>query len=345
MHSHGYSAPHQRAELVPFEFERRSEGSHDVAIEILYCGVCHSDLSFVDNEWGISRYPLVPGHEIVGRVTAVGDRVVGLAVGDLAAIGGIVDSCRVCRRCAEGAENLCEQGSTPTYNGFERGSGRPTYGGFANNYVVDERFALRVPLTLDPAGAAPLLCAGITTYSPLRRWGVGRGQRIGIVGLGGLGHLAIKVARAMGADVVVFTTSPGKAEDARALGATDVVISTHREQMNRYKAGLDFILDTSSGAHDLNAYIRLLKSDATLCLLGVAPEKLAFSASSLITGRKVLAGSISGGLRETQQMLDFCGEHGITADIERIALKDINTAFDRLRRNDVKYRFVIDMSK
>jgi uncharacterized zinc-type alcohol dehydrogenase-like protein len=288
---------------------------------------------------------LVPGHEIVGRVTAVGDRVVRFAVGDIAAIGCLIDSCRVCRRCEDGAEHLCEQGSTMTYGGVERVSGRTTYGGYSNKYVVDERFALSVPAKLDPAGAAPLLCAGITTYSPLRRWGVGGGQRIGIVGLGGLGHLAIKIARALGADVVLFTTSPGKSEDARALGACDVVISTDPEQMKRYQAGLDFILDTVSGVHDLNAYIRLLKSEATLCMLGIVPENLTLSAMTLIARRKVLAGSNIGGLRETQEMLDFCGKHGIVADIERVALSNINTAFQRLRRNDVKYRFVIDMSK
>ena len=340
----GYCVPHQGADLVPFEFERRSAGSTDVTIRILYCGVCHSDLSFVNNEWGYSRYPLVPGHEIVGRVTAVGDKVTGFAVGDLAAVGCLIDSCRVCSHCQEREENLCEENPTPTYNGLERVSGRPTYGGYSNQYVVDERFALRVPATLDPARAAPLLCAGITTYSPLRRWGVGRGQRIGIVGVGGLGHLAIKIARAMGADVVVFTTSPGKVEDARALGAGDVAISTDQEQMKRYQSSLDFILDTISGVHDLNAYIRLLKNAATLCMLGI-PESLALQPMSLIARRKVLAGSNIGGLRETQEMLDFCAKHGIGADIELVALKNINTALDRLRRNDVKYRFVIDMSK
>jgi alcohol dehydrogenase (NADP+) len=344
MQCHGYCASHQAAELVPFEFERRTPGNNDVTVEILYCGVCHSDLSFVNNEWGFSRYPLVPGHEIVGRVTAVGDKVVGFSVGDFAAIGCLIDSCRVCGRCKDGSEHLCEQGSTQTYNGVERVSGRPTYGGYSDKYVVDQRFALRVPPTLDPARAAPLLCAGITTYSPLRRWGVGRGQRIGIVGLGGLGHLAIKSARAMGADVVLFTTSPGKVEDARALGACDVVISTDQEKMKRYEAGLDFILDTVSGVHDLSAYMRLLKSEATLCMLGI-PDNLALQPMSLIAGRRVLAGSNIGGLRETQEMLDFCGKHGIAADIELIALNNINAAFDRLRRNEVKYRFVIDMSK
>jgi uncharacterized zinc-type alcohol dehydrogenase-like protein len=277
-------------------------------------------------------------------VTAVGDKVTGFAVGDLAAIGCLIDSCRVCSHCQEGEENLCEENPTPTYNGLERATGRLTYGGYSNQYVVDERFALRVPATLDPARAAPLLCAGITTYSPLRRWGVGRGQRIGIVGLGGLGHLAIKIARAMGAEVVVFTTSPGKVEDARALGAADVVISTDPEQMKRYQSGLDFILDTVSGAHDLNAYIRLLKNAATLCMLGI-PDNLTLQPMSLVARRKVLAGSNIGGLRETQEMLDFCGKHGIGADIELIALANINTALDRLRRNDVKYRFVLDMSK
>jgi uncharacterized zinc-type alcohol dehydrogenase-like protein len=344
MQCHGYCAPHQGAELVPFEFERRKPGSGDVTIEILYCGVCHSDLSFVDNEWGFSRYPLVPGHEIVGRVTAVGDKVKGFAVGDLAAIGCLIDSCRVCPYCQEGEENLCEEYPTPTYNGLERVTNRPTYGGYSNHYVVDQRFALRVPATLDPARAAPLLCAGITTYSPLRRSGVGRGQRIGIVGLGGLGHLAIKLARAMGAEVVVFTTSPRKVEDARVLGASDVVISTDPEQMKRYEAGLDFVLDTISGVHDLDAYIRLLKGAATLCMVGL-PDKLTLHPMSLIARRKVLAGSNIGGLRETQEMLDFCAKHGIVADVELIGLKNINTAFNRLRRNDVKYRFVIDMSK
>jgi alcohol dehydrogenase (NADP+) len=344
MQCHGYCAPHQAAELVPFEFERRTPGNNDVTIEILYCGVCHSDLSFVNNEWGFSRYPLVPGHEIVGRVTTVGDQVVGLSVGDLAAIGCLIDSCRACGRCKDGSEHLCEAGSTQTYNGLDRVSGRPTHGGYSDKYVVDRRFALRVPPTLDPARAAPLLCAGITTYSPLRRWGVRSGQRIGIVGLGGLGPLALPTARPMGADVVLFTTSPGKVEDARALGACDVVISTDKEKMKRYEGGLDFILDTVSGVHDIGAYIRLLKSEATLCMLGI-PDNLTVQPMSLIAGRKVLAGSNIGGLRETQEMLDFCAKHGIAADIELIALGNINTAFERLRRNEVKYRFVIDMKR
>jgi uncharacterized zinc-type alcohol dehydrogenase-like protein len=333
-----------KTELIPFAFERRDPGPHDVSLEILYCGICHSDLFFVNNDWNMSVYPMVPGHEIVGRIVATGSQVSKFAVGDMAAIGCIVDSCRTCVPCTHDLENMCLQYPTPTYNGFERGSRRPTFGGYSNNYIADEAYVVRVPKGLDPAGAAPLLCAGITTYSPLRHWKVGPGQRIGILGLGGLGHVAIKLARAMGAEVVVFTTSRHKIPAAVALGASEVVLSSEAEKMAAQHGRFDFVLDTISAAHDVNAYLALLKIDGTLCLVGAPAEPLQVSAFSLIMGRKTLAGSPIGGIAETQEMLDFCASHGITADIELLAIQDVNKAYRRLHRNDVQYRFVIDMA-
>ena len=342
--SFGFAALEAKAPLIPFSFERRDPRPHDVIIEILYTGICHSDLFFVNNDWGNSIYPMVPGHEIVGRVTAVGDGVRKFKVGDLAAIGCIVDSCRQCDPCRHDLENMCAEHPTPTYSGYERDGERVTFGGYSNNYVADEAYVVRVPDTLDPAGAAPLLCAGITTYSPLRHWKVGPGSKVGIVGIGGLGHVAIRLARAMGAKVTVFTTSPGKIAGAIALGAHAVVVSTDAGQMAAQTGKLDFILDTISAQHDINAYLALLRIDGTLCLVGAPAEPLPVGAFSLIMGRKSLAGSPIGGIAETQEMLDFCGEHGIHADIELIAMKDVNAAYERLHRSDVKYRFVIDMA-
>lgn len=342
--SHGYAAMTAKGALTPFAFERRAAGPHDVTLDILYCGICHSDLFFVDNDWGMSLYPMVPGHEIVGRVTAVGAHVSKFKVGDLAAIGCIIDSCRACAPCTDAMENMCLEHPTPTYSGFERQGGMPTFGGYSSNYVADEGYVLKVPDGLDPAGAAPLLCAGITTYSPLRHWNVGPGKRVGIVGIGGLGHVAIKLAKAMGAEVTVFTTSPRKIDDAKALGADRVIVSSDAEQMATANGQLDFILDTVSAKHDLHPLLATLKIDGTLCMVGAPAEPLEFLAFSLIMGRKSIAGSPIGGIAETQEMLDFCGKHGITADIELIAIKDVNAAYERLHRSDVKYRFVIDLA-
>lgn len=344
VHSYGFAALEAKARLTPFNFERRQPGPKDVVMDILYCGICHSDLFFVDNDWGFSVYPMVPGHEIVGRVVSVGSSVSKFKVGDIGAIGCIVDSCRQCEPCTHDLENMCVEHPTPTYSGFERDGVTPTFGGYSNNYVCDQDYMVRVPDNLDPAGAAPLLCAGITTYSPLRHWKVGAGTKVGITGLGGLGHVAIKLARAMGADVTVFTTSPGKIDDALALGAHQVVVSTDVDQMAAQAGRLDFILDTISAKHDLDAYLALLRRDGTLCLVGAPAEPLAVTAFSLIGGRKSVSGSPIGGMAETQEMLDFCGKHDIVADIELISMADIDAAYDRLHRSDVKYRFVIDMS-
>ncbi|HVV29390.1 MAG TPA: NAD(P)-dependent alcohol dehydrogenase [Mycobacteriales bacterium] len=341
--SHGYAFFEQGGAPQPFSFERRDPGPQDVVIDITHCGICHSDKHFVDNDWKASKYPLVPGHEIIGTVREVGAAVTGFQPGDLAGIGCLVDSCRECEPCRQGQEQACEQRGTATYNGVERGTGRPTYGGYSNNYVVDERFALRIPATIDPAAAAPLLCAGITTYSPLRHWGVEAGQTVGVVGLGGLGHMAVKFASAFGARVVLFTTSPGKADDARRLGADEVVVSTERSSMKTLRGSLDFILDTVSAPHDLNSYLALLRRDATMCLVGMPESPSPVAAAMLVGGRKRLAGSAIGGLPETQEMLDFCGSHGIASDIEQIAVDGIADAHERMVRGDVKYRFVIDM--
>ncbi len=342
--SHGVAATAAGAPLEPFSFARRDATSTDVVIEVLHCGVCHTDVHSVNNDWGWSMYPLVPGHEIVGRVTEVGDDVTKFRPGDLAGIGCLVDSCRKCARCEAGEEHACERYPTPTYGGFERGTKNPTYGGYSNNYVVDERFALRLPAGLDAAAVAPLLCAGITTYSPLRYWQVGSEHTIGVVGLGGLGHMAVKLGRAFGARVVMFTTSPGKAEDARRLGADDVIISTHQGEMRRATNSIDFILDTVAAEHDVNELLKTLRRDGTLCLVGMGDAPTPVSSVLLAQGRKRVVGSAIGGLAETQEMLDFCGTHGISADIEPIAMDQVNDAYSRLLLNDVKYRFVIDLA-
>jgi len=340
--AHGPTKP-----LAPFTVPRRSPRPQDVQIEVLFCGVCHSDLHQVRNEWESvmpTVYPVVPGHEIVGRVVQVGNAVKKFKEGDLAAVGCMVDSCRICANCRDGEEIYCENGVTLTYNGEDKILGGVTYGGYSDSIVVDEAFVLRLSNNLDPAGAAPLLCAGITTYSPLRHWKVGQGQKVGIVGLGGLGHMGVKFAHAFGAHVVLFTTSPNKTADAKRLGADDVVISKNAEEMQKHAGSFDFILDAVSADHDLNAYLSLLKRDGTLTLVGAPQKPLAISAFNLLFGRHRLAGSAIGGIRETQEMLDFCAEHGITSDIERIPVQQINQAYDRLLKGDVKYRFVIDMA-
>ncbi|MFH0340683.1 MAG: NAD(P)-dependent alcohol dehydrogenase [Chromatiales bacterium] len=340
----GYASQTAASPLAPFSFERRPPGPRDVQIDILYCGVCHSDLHQVRNEWHNTVYPCVPGHEIVGKVTTVGDQVRKFKVGDTAAIGCLVDSCRECPSCREHLEQFCEKGPILTYNSPEKQTGGTTYGGYSNMIVADEDFVLHVPQNLNLAAVAPLLCAGITTYSPLRRWNVSKGQKVGIVGLGGLGHMAVKFANAFGANVVLFTTSPGKSEDAKRLGAHEVVVSRNEEEMQAHARSFDFIIDTVSAQHDLNAYLNLLKRDGTMVLVGVPEQPLPVASFSLIFQRRQLAGSLIGGLAETQEMLDFCGKHGITSDIEKINIQQINEAYDRLLKSDVKYRFVIDIA-
>ena len=313
-------------------------------IEILYCGVCHSDLHTARNEWHGTIYPCVPGHEIVGRIVSVGGHVAKFKVGDLAAVGCMVDSCRECDYCKEGLEQYCEAGNTLTYNSPDKYLGTQTYGGYSERIVVDESFVLRVPDNLDLAATAPLLCAGITTYSPLKHWNVGHGQKIGVVGLGGLGHMGVKFAKAMGAEVIVFTTSPSKVEDARRLGADDVVLSKDKAQMSRYAGKLHFVLDCVSASHDINAYLDQLRVDGSLALVGAPEHPLPVAAFSLIPFRRSFAGSTIGGIAETQEMLDFCGKHNIVSDIEMINIQQINEAYERLLKGDVKYRFVIDMA-
>jgi uncharacterized zinc-type alcohol dehydrogenase-like protein len=332
------------APLGELNIQRRKPTTHDVEIEILYCGVCHSDLHTARNEWHGTIYPCVPGHEIVGRVVSVGGHVKKFKVGELAAVGCMVDSCRECDYCSEGLEQYCENGNTGTYNSPDTHLGGHTFGGYSESIVVDEAFVLRVPENLDPAATAPLLCAGITTYSPLKHWNVGPGKKVGIVGIGGLGHMGVKLAKAMGAEVVVFTTSPSKFEDARRLGADDVVLSKDPEQMQRYAGKLHFVLDAVSAQHDINAYLNLLRVDGSLALVGAPENPLPVAAFSLIPNRRSFAGSMIGGIAETQEMLDFCGKHNIVSDIEMINIQQINEAYERLLKGDVKYRFVIDMA-
>jgi alcohol dehydrogenase (NADP+) len=342
-----YAARSASSGMAPFNFVRREPGARDVQIEILYCGVCHSDLHQVRDEWHDlmpTVYPCVPGHEIVGRVTKVGRDVKKFAPGDLAAVGCMVETCGVCANCLAGEEQYCIPGFTLTYNFPDKILGGVTYGGYADSIVVDEKFVLRVPRNLDPAGAAPLLCAGITTYSPMRTWNVSKGKKVGIVGLGGLGHMGVKFAHAFGAHTVLFTTSPNKAGDAKRLGADEVVISKNADEMLKHADSFDFILDAVSAQHDLNAFLPLLKLDGTLCLVGAPPQPAPVAAFNLLFRRRRIAGSAIGGIRETQEMLDFCGEHGITSDVERISIQQLDNAFERLLKGDVKYRFVIDLA-
>ncbi len=342
-----YSAVSESAPLASATIERREPTDRDVQIEIMFCGVCHSDLHQSRNEWRESFptvYPCVPGHEIVGRVTKVGPAVKKFRMGSLAAVGCMVDSCGVCAECRAGLEQFCQKFPTLTYNSPDRHTGGYTFGGYSQRIVVDEKFVLQVPENLSLAAVAPLLCAGITTYSPLRHWKVGPGQKVGVVGLGGLGHMAVKFAHAFGAHVVLFTTSPGKAADGRRLGADEIVVSRNPAEMGAHASSFDFILDAVSAQHDINAYLRLLKHDGTLVMVGAPEKPLALSALDLLFGRKTLAGSIIGGIAETQEMLNFCGEHGITSDIEMIPIQKVNEAYDRLLKSNVKYRFVIDMA-
>jgi uncharacterized zinc-type alcohol dehydrogenase-like protein len=342
-----FAAPSASSPLGPHSIVRRDPRPQDVDIEILHCGVCHSDLHQARDEWKSvmpTVYPCVPGHEIVGRVRRVGSAVTKFKEGDLAAVGCMVDSCRTCTSCKAGLEQYCQNFATYTYNAPDKVSGGVTAGGYSDRIVVDEAFVLRVPSSLNLAGVAPLLCAGITTYSPLRHWKVGKGQKVGIVGLGGLGHMGLKFAHAFGAHTVLFTTSPNKAADAKRLGADEVIVSTDAEQMKAHAGSFDFILDTASAKHDLNQYLMMLKLDGAMTLVGAPEEPAPVASFALIMGRRSLAGSGIGGIAETQEMLDFCAQHGITSDVESISIQQINEAYERLLKGDVKYRFVIDMA-
>ena len=343
-HTPAYAAFSATAPLGPLTIDRRDPGPSDVQIDILYCGVCHSDLHTVRNEWQNAVYPVVPGHEIVGRVTKVGDRVKNHNPGDLVGVGCLVDSCRDCPDCREDLEQFCAAGMVFTYNSPDKHTGKMTYGGYSGQVVVDEHFVLRISDKLNPAAVAPLLCAGITTYSPMKHWRVSKGQKVGIVGLGGLGHMGVKFAHAFGAHTVLFTTSPGKAEDAKRLGADEVVISKNADEMKQHANSFDFILDTVAAPHNLDAFTELLKRDGTLCLVG-APDQPHPSpnVTNLIFRRRQIAGSLIGGLAETQEMLDFCADRGIVADIELIPVQKVNEAYERMLKSDVKYRFVIDI--
>ena len=340
----GYATHKVGAPLERFAFQRRHIGAEDVAIDILFCGICHSDLHMVNNDWGSSQYPMVPGHEIIGRVKAVGAKVTRFAPGDLVGVGCMVDSCRTCASCKHDEEQFCEKGSTLTYSSEDKQSGGLTYGGYSKQIVVTQAFVLKVDKQLDPAAAAPLLCAGITTYSPLKRANVGKGSKVGIVGLGGLGHMGVKIAHAMGAHVTVFTTSDNKINDAKRLGATDVVLSTDAKAMEAIANQYDFILDTVSAKHDPNLYLNALKHDGTLTQVGLPADPMEVSMFPIILKRLNFSGSLIGGIKETQEMLDFCAQHKITSDIELIKMEEVNTAYVRLQKGDVKYRFVIDMA-
>lgn len=339
-----YAAVSAKEKLGSYAFERREVGAKDVQIEILFCGVCHSDLHTARNEWQNSVYPVIPGHEIVGRVTSVGAEVTAFKVGDLAGVGCLVDSCGVCEDCRDGLEQYCDE-EVFTYNSPDKHTGKMTYGGYSDQIVVKDHFVLHISDKLDLAAVAPLLCAGITTYSPLKHWKVGPGSKVGVVGLGGLGHMAVKLAHAMGAHVVLFTTSSNKVEDAKRLGADEVVISKNPDEMKVHVKSFDFILNTVAAAHNLDVFTELLKRDGTMCLNGV-PEHAHPSPNigHLIFKRRQIAGSLIGGIKETQEMLDFCAEHNITSDIEIIDIKDVNEAYERMVKGDVKYRFVIDMA-
>lgn len=340
----GYAATSASSPLGLFHFVRRDPRENDVVIDVLYSGVCHSDLHTARNDWGGTVYPTVPGHEIVGRVIAVGSAVTRFQVGDAVGVGCMVDSCQHCGACAKGWEQYCENGMTGTYNSTDRVDGSATQGGYAERIVVRQEFVLKIPQALDLKGAAPLLCAGITTWSPLRHWQVSAGSKVAVVGLGGLGHMALKLAKALGAHVTLFSRSAGKEADAKRLGADRVVISTDKEQMRAVRGQFDLIIDTVPYAHDVNPYTATLSTGGTLVLVGfLGMQEPAVNTTTLVLGRKSVAGSVIGGIAETQEMLDFCGQHGITADVEMLAMQDINTAYERMLRSDVKYRFVIDM--
>ena len=338
-----YAAQNPTSGLAPFSFDRRELRADDVAIDIDYCGVCHTDIHFVENDWGLTQYPVVPGHEIIGRVTAVGPEVEGFKVGDTVGVGCMVDSCRSCSACQSGLEQYCLEGMTGTYNGEDRYDGSITYGGYSTKVVVSDRFVVKVPEKLDPASAAPLLCAGITTYSPLRHFGVEKGHRVGVIGMGGLGHMGVKFAKALGAEVTIFTRSESKVAEAKKQGADHVIISTDKAQMKAAGEHFDFLLDTVPVQHDLNPYLSCLKVDGTHILVGLLePIEPSLQAANLVFKRRVLAGSLIGGMPETQEVLDFCADHNITCDIEMLDIRNINDAYERMKKGDVKYRFVID---
>ncbi|MSS76716.1 MAG: NAD(P)-dependent alcohol dehydrogenase, partial [Methyloglobulus sp.] len=339
--THGYAAHNNHSPLVPYSFERRNPGANDVQIEISFCGVCHSDIHQVRNEWGNATFPMIPGHEIVGKVIAIGNQVTGFNIGETVGVGCLVDSCHACPDCADNLEQFCNT-ATFSYNSADKISGGNTYGGYSSQIVVDQHFVLHISNKLDPAAAAPLLCAGITTYSPLKHWQIGKGDKVGIVGLGGLGHMGVKFARAMGAHVVLITTSASKVDDAIRLGAHEVVISKDTEAMRQHQLSFDFILNTVAATHDLDRFTELLKRDGTLCLVGLPDQPHPSpSVGNLIFKRRQIAGSLIGGLKETQEMLDFCAEHNIVSDVEIIPIQQINQAYERMLKSDVKYRFVI----
>ena len=340
----GYAAQDNKSPLAPWNFERREVGPHDVQFDIQYCGVCHSDLHQIKDEWFPGIFPMVPGHEIVGRVVKVGDHVKKFKVGDIAGTGCMVDSCRECENCKKDLEQYCLKGNSQTYNGLEQDGKTPTYGGYSNTIVVHEDFVLHVSDKLNLAAVAPLLCAGITTYSPLRHWKVGKGHKLAVLGLGGLGHMAVKFGVSFGAEVTVLSTSPSKEQDARKLGAHNFVVTTDEAQLAAARNSFDFILDTVSAEHDLNLYLSLLKTDGTHICVGVPSQPAPVAAFSLLGGRKSLAGSGIGGIAETQEMLDYCAEHDIVSEIEMIDIKNIQDAYDRMLKGDVRYRFVIDMA-
>ncbi|MBL0211565.1 MAG: NAD(P)-dependent alcohol dehydrogenase [Holophagaceae bacterium] len=343
MSTKAYAATSPTSPLTPFTFERRATGPHDVRIEIAYCGICHSDIHQVRDEWGGATYPMVPGHEIVGRVTAVGAHVKNFKIGDLAGVGCMVDSCRTCPSCARNLEQFCEKGAAFTYNGTEMDRKTPTFGGYSSSVVVDDAFALHISPKLDLAAAAPLLCAGITTYSPLRYWKTKRGDKVGVVGLGGLGHMAVKIAAAMGAEVTMLSTSASKEADARKLGAQGFGLTSDPSTFTRLRGHFDLIIDTISAPHDYNQYLGMVRLEGAMVLLGVPPAPTPVAATSLIFGRKTLSGSLIGGIKETQEMLDFCAEHGIVSEIELIPVQQVNEAYERMMKGDVRYRFVLDM--
>lgn len=341
MNVNAYATQAADAPLAPFTIDRRDPEPKEVQIEILYSGICHSDVHQARNEWGGSIYPMVPGHEIVGRVTAIGSDVTKFKVGDMAGVGCMVDSCRTCQHCKEGEEQFCENGMVGTYNSVDK-KGRPTYGGYSKQIVVDEDFTLRIPEGMDLKGVAPLLCAGITTYSPLHHWKVSKGQKVAVIGLGGLGHMAVKIAAAMGAEVTVISTSDNKAADAKRMGAVNFVNSKNEEAMKGVMNSFHFIINTVSAQNSYDATLQLLRPNGTMCVVGAPPQPSQVSGFSLIMARRSLAGSLIGGIKETQEMLDFCAAHNIVSDVEVIAASEINTAYERMMRSDVKYRFVID---
>lgn len=341
--THGYAAITAKATLQPFEFARRDVGHHDLLIAITHCGICHSDIHQARDEWGGSIFPMVPGHEIVGTVAGIGSGVKNFRAGDRVGVGCFVDSCRTCTACREGSEQYCDAGMILTYNGRDK-AGQPTQGGYSRQIVVDENYVLRIPSALSPAGAAPLLCAGITTYSPLRHWGVGKYHKLAVVGLGGLGHMAIKIAKALGTEVTVLSTSERKRQDAMRLGATDFTLTSQAETFTRLQRHFDFILDTVSAPHNYNAYVNLLKTDGTMILVGAPDKPTPLEPFPLILHRRRIAGSVIGGIRETQEMLDFCAMHCIESDVEVIPIQQVNEAYERVLKGDVRFRFVIDLA-